>query len=81
MFLYLPVAVAGYYGFGNGACSNITDCLQIEWIKTTTTILVTAHVIFSFIILMNPPAQEIEGILGIPAREMILWSVKVVLSK
>jgi len=71
-FYYLPVSILGYivYGdkLGGKKIENVLDLLPDGWVQQTVIVLITFHVMFGFIIFINPINQELESLFGIPMR-------------
>jgi vesicular inhibitory amino acid transporter len=71
-FYYLPVSILGYivYGqkLGNTGVENVLSLLPEGWVQDTVTVLITLHVMFGFIIFMNPINQELEHLFHIAPR-------------
>jgi vesicular inhibitory amino acid transporter len=80
-FYYLPVSILGYivYGqhLGDAGIDNVLSLLPAGWIQDTVTILITLHVMFGFIIFVNPINQELESVLNIPPK----FSIKRVITR
>ncbi|CAD5122452.1 DgyrCDS10876 [Dimorphilus gyrociliatus] len=66
--MYQLVALLGYYTFGNQLVDNILKSLSIGWLRYTSEILITIHLIFAFVINSNPVFQTVEHILKIPTN-------------
>ncbi len=67
---YLPISVAGFavYGrelqdTGGNILGNLGDT---PWLEGAVTLLITLHVILTYIILINPVNQEFEEAIKIP---------------
>jgi vesicular inhibitory amino acid transporter len=70
-FYYLPVSILGYIVYGFDALANEDSILPVlpkGWIQDSVTVLITLHVMFGFIIFVNPINQEMESVFRIPAR-------------
>jgi vesicular inhibitory amino acid transporter len=68
-FYYLPVSILGYIVYGSKLdMDNVLPLLPDGWIQQTVTILITLHVMFGFIIFINPINQEFESLFNIPAK-------------
>jgi len=69
IFYYLPVSIFGYIVYGDKLnIENVLPLLPVGWIQDTVTILITLHVMFGFIIFINPINQEFESLFKIPSR-------------
>ena len=64
--IYLPMAIAPYYGYGNMAQANIVMSLSKGWMRTTVEVMLLLHLVAAFPIILNPPAQYFEHIMNIP---------------
>ncbi|XP_045138355.1 amino acid transporter AVT1J-like [Portunus trituberculatus] len=63
--LYLPVAAVGYGVLGDTVPNNIL--LAVSGVAVTVVrVLLFVHLLFAFIILLNPVAQGLEDVLGVP---------------
>ena len=67
--MYFPVSTAGYYVYGKGVGSNVLGSVSHGPMKTIVTILITLHLLFGFIIVINPFSQEVEHVLKIDERK------------
>ena len=67
--MYFPVSTAGYAAYGNTVVSNILSSVSHGPMKTIVTILITLHLLFGFIIVINPFSQEVEHVLKIDERK------------
>lgn len=69
-FYYLPVCILGYlvYGqhLGDEGVQNVLTLLPPGWIQDTVTVLITLHVMFGFLIFLNPVSQELEAVFRVP---------------
>ena len=52
--------------YGDKVEDNILQSLPRGWMRTTTEIMITAHVILAFIMVLNPVAQGLEDNFHIP---------------
>ena len=72
--MYLPVTVLGFVAYGKDITSNILDSV---WVLTSTSAvlsdivlaLITLHLLFSFVIVVNPVSQQLEELLSIPQSQ------------
>ncbi|UYV83376.1 hypothetical protein LAZ67_23000819 [Cordylochernes scorpioides] len=76
LLLYLPVSVGGYQVYGTSLSDNILENLPEGPLRLTIEVLVSIHLFFAFLLVINTPAQEIEEILKIP-RGFSLWRIAV----
>lgn len=66
MLLYLPVAVIGYFIYGSGVYSPILCSLpRSNWVQVAAKILVTAHVLLTYPVLMTLLLTEVERGIGL----------------
>ncbi|XP_076031446.1 uncharacterized protein LOC143019568 [Oratosquilla oratoria] len=64
MLMYLPLATIGYVAFGGGVHGNIL--LSVEGPSVTIVkILILLHLFITYIIVLNPVAQNVEDFCGI----------------
>ena len=45
LIFYLPVAISGFFVFAKNTSNNIIDNMDDNWMKTTTLILITGHLL------------------------------------
>ena len=65
--LYIPTSTLGYLTYGDTVRNNIFLSLKRDSIqKLIAQLLIAGHLFFAFLLLANPPAQEIEDFIGIP---------------
>lgn len=70
--MYLPVSVLGFLAYGKDITSNILDSVGHNEHSTAAVtldivlVLITLHLLFSFIIVVNPVSQQFEELLRIP---------------
>ena len=70
--MYLPVSVLGFLAYGKDITSNILDSVVHNGHDTATVTLdivlalITLHLLFSFVIALNPVSQQFEELLNIP---------------
>lgn len=67
--MYFPVAVTGFFVYGQDVQENILLSVKSGALLTIVEILITGHLICSYIIVINPVCQEIEEILKIERRK------------
>ncbi|RUS91106.1 hypothetical protein EGW08_001131 [Elysia chlorotica] len=68
LLMYLPVAIAGYSVYGINADDNILLNLSGGPMQYIVEILITLHLFFGFVIVINPVCQEMEELVGIPTH-------------
>ena len=73
--MYFPVSTAGYAVYGNQVQSNVLSSVSHGTMKTIVTILITLHLLFGFIIVINPFSQEVEHLLKIEERKYRLYCI------
>ena len=70
--MYVPVSVLGFLAYGKDITSNILDSVGHNEHKTAAVTLdivlalITLHLLFSFVIVLNPVSQQFEELLSIP---------------
>ncbi|GFR87476.1 vacuolar amino acid transporter 1 [Elysia marginata] len=64
--MYFPVALAGFLAYGSNLKDNILLSLTPGPMHTTTTILISGHLMAGFVILLNPVSQEFEDCFNVP---------------
>lgn len=73
--MYLPVTVLGFVAYGKDITSNILDSVghnehnSSAGMLDTVLVLITLHLLFSFVIVVNPVSQQFEELLNIPQGE------------
>ncbi|XP_035662326.1 amino acid transporter AVT1J-like isoform X1 [Branchiostoma floridae] len=60
LLMYLPVSIAGFLVYKSECDNNILSTLTAGGLKYASLILITLHLIFAFIIVINPVCQELE---------------------
>ncbi|KAK7474589.1 hypothetical protein BaRGS_00034173 [Batillaria attramentaria] len=75
--MYLPVAITGYYVYGQNVKENVLQTVSAGTPLLIVELLITGHLVCSYIIVINPVCQEVEDIIGIERH----FSVKRVLSR
>ncbi|XP_033113774.1 amino acid transporter AVT1J-like [Anneissia japonica] len=70
VLMYLPVAASGYFVYGDKLETDpngdiILAMLSPGGIATTVTVMITAHLTFGYIIVINPLCQQVEEWLGV----------------
>ncbi|GFR76319.1 amino acid transporter ANTL1-like isoform X2 [Elysia marginata] len=68
LLMYLPVAICGYSVYGINAEDNILLNLSAGPMQYIVEILITMHLFFGFVIVINPVCQEMEEVVGIPTH-------------
>ena len=73
--MYLPVSVLAFVAYGKDTTSNILNSVgHNEHNASSLTLdiviaLITLHLLFSFVIVINPVSQQFEELLSIPQGE------------
>ena len=73
MVMYLPTSAAGYFVYGKSVDDNILKTVNTSAIKYVVQILITLHLLFGFVIVINPFCQEIESKFGVPQRKINIF--------
>ncbi|XP_035662328.1 amino acid transporter AVT1J-like [Branchiostoma floridae] len=60
LLMYVPLSVAGFLVYKSECDNNILSTLTAGGLKYASLILITLHLIFAFIIVINPVCQELE---------------------
>ncbi|KAF5305305.1 hypothetical protein FQA39_LY09270 [Lamprigera yunnana] len=66
LILYVPLAVGGYLAYGDHVQPNIALSLFHSPITILASMLMGIHLIFAFLIVINPVCQELEEIFDVP---------------
>ena len=67
VLMYLPVPILGFLAFGDDTKANvITNLSSTSGITKCVASLVTAHVLFGFVMNNNPVSQQLEEWLNVP---------------
>nr|XP_042897303.1 amino acid transporter AVT1C-like [Parasteatoda tepidariorum] len=66
--VYSPVALLGYYLYGDDVSIDITDTIPPSIFKSLILILLTIRTIFAFVMIINASSQEFESIFKVPDR-------------
>ena len=65
--LYLPMSVLGFLAFGDGIKDNVLQNLSsTSGLTKCVEALISAHLLFSFIIVINPVSQQLEEWWDVP---------------
>ena len=74
--MYLPVSVLGFLAYGEHVTSNILLSIHHNSLDPRAVILdivlvlITAHLMFSFVIVLNPVSQQAEELFNLPMGEL-----------
>lgn len=71
LFLYLPIAAGGFFVYGEAVLPNIAISITETNLVVLANILMAIHLVFAFLIVINPVCQELEEIFGVPHRSYI----------
>lgn len=66
MALYFPVAVGGYFVYGEAVDPNIILSLGHSSLVSVANVLMAIHLVLAFLIVINPVCQELEEIFQVP---------------
>ncbi|KAL3270122.1 hypothetical protein HHI36_009180 [Cryptolaemus montrouzieri] len=64
--VYFPVALGGYIIFGDGVADNISMSIGKSVYVSVGDILMGVHLVFAFLIIINPVCQDLEEAFNIP---------------
>ena len=71
--MYLPVSILGFLAFGDDVQTNILSNLSsTSGITKSVAALIAAHLLFSFIIVVNPVSQQLEEWLNVPKGWLLI---------
>ena len=62
----MPVATAGFIVYGTNVDGNILQSIPDGALKVAAEVLITCHVMFAFVIILNPFSQDMEELFNIP---------------
>lgn len=66
MALYFPVAVGGFFVYGELVDPNVILSLGHSSLVTMANVLMAIHLVLAFLIVINPVCQELEEIFQVP---------------
>lgn len=66
MTLYIPITVGGFFVYGEEVNTNVTLSLSKSLFVNLGNILMAIHLVFAFLIVMNPVCQDVEEAFDIP---------------
>ncbi|XP_069669918.1 uncharacterized protein [Periplaneta americana] len=75
LILYLPVAAAGYFVYGEAVDTNIVLTVTESTLITVANVLLAVHLVLAFLIIINPVCQELEEFFKVPHRTSHFTSV------
>ena len=62
----MPVAVSGFIVYGSDVDGNILQSIPDGALRVIAEVLITCHVMFAFVIILNPFSQDMEELLNVP---------------
>ena len=62
----MPVATAGFIVYGTNVDGNILQSIPDGALRVTAEVLITCHVMFAFVIILNPLSQDMEELFNVP---------------
>ena len=65
--IYFPVAAGCYFSLGDNVTDNIVLAMSSGWQRIVVEVMLLLHLITTFPIITNPPAQFFEKLLHIPS--------------
>ena len=72
--IYTPLAVSGYYCYGEAAGSSIVNTISHGGLRITAEVCFLVHLIAAFPIVFNPGAQYFEDLMKIPSSKLFCVS-------
>ncbi|GFR06527.1 aa_trans domain-containing protein, partial [Trichonephila clavata] len=66
LLLYMPVAVLGYYVYGESLSANVLDSLPRSITKSVISVMLALHMFFAFLLVINAPVQDLEEFFKVP---------------
>ena len=66
--IYFPMAAGCYFALGERVTDNIVLAMSGGWQRVTVEVMLLLHLITTFPIIMNPPAQILEHLIDIPTH-------------
>ena len=74
--MYLPVAILGFLAFGDDVQTNILlNLSSTSGITKCVAALIASHLLFSFIIVINPVSQLLEEWLNVPKGLLLISGI------
>lgn len=65
LVIYMPSSIASYGIYGERVSPNVLNTVSVGPMRTIATVLMTVHLVFGIIIIVNPVCQEVEHFLNI----------------
>ena len=69
--IYMPCSIATYLVYGVKIEANILSTVTGGPATTIVSLLMTAHLLFGIVIVINPVSQQLEHVLNIPESKLI----------
>ncbi|KAK9739118.1 Transmembrane amino acid transporter protein [Popillia japonica] len=66
LLLYLPIAITGFFVYGEDVLPNVAMSITHSTLVIFANMSMAIHLIFAFLIVINPVCQELEEIFRIP---------------
>lgn len=66
LILYLPIAFASYFVFGDKTDPNIINSLGDGPNVIAANVFMAVHMVMAFLIVVNPVCQDIENMFNVP---------------
>lgn len=66
--MYTPSSAVAYFVYGSEVEANILETLPTGPSSTIVSVLMTSHLLFGVVIVINPFLQELEHVFNIPSR-------------
>jgi amino acid permease len=65
--MYLPVSILGFLAFGDDVKTNVLlNLSSSSGMTKCVAALIASHLLFSFVIVINPVSQQVEEWLNVP---------------
>lgn len=68
--MYLSTAFFSSYTYGTSLTDSVINSIQTIWIKHTVNIMIAAHCLLTFTLIINTVNQEIEDYCKIPQGKL-----------
>jgi hypothetical protein len=73
--IYMPCSIATYIVYGETIEANILSSVASGPATTIVSVLMTAHLLFGIVIVINPVSQQLEHVLNIPESKFAFLKV------
>ena len=71
--MYLPVSVMGFVAFGDDVQTNVLSNLSsTSGVTKCVAALIALHLLFSFVIVINPVSQQLEEWLNVSKGKLLM---------